>query len=87
VVCAAAVRLAAAFLVASTAGLASCSDETPSMKAARENDRVGLLPGRYQMVPAAGGKVYVLDTRDGWVRLCGPRDSADSVGCGSAASQ
>ena len=58
----------------------------------RDEDRHASLnpPGRYQMLPAPDVRVYVLDTGDGSIRICGPLGAAGEqqpMGCGSAATQ
>ena len=67
-------------IIIATASLLSACDQ-PRTKALALSDPVG----RYQMLPGPDGKVYVLDSRDGWLRLCGPKDVAGSIFCGAAA--
>lgn len=70
--------------------LAAC-EEGPSQYE-RDEDRHARLnpPGRYQMNPAPDGLVYVLDTGDGSIRICGPigePNAQQAMGCGPAARQ
>lgn len=47
-------------------------------------------PGRYEMRPAPNDRVYVLDTGDGSIRICGPLgepSEQQEMGCGPAATQ
>lgn len=68
------------------------SSQSYGKKYEQDEDRHARLnpPGRYQMVPAPDDRVYVLDTGDGSIRLCGALGETGEqqpVGCGPAATQ
>lgn len=73
--------------------LGGCDQPTNYEQKSRDDeDRHARLnpPGRYQMLPAPDDRVYVLDTGDGSIRICGPLGKASEqqdMGCGRAAGQ
>ena len=74
--------------------LASCGSggDDYQTRLQRDEDRHARLnlPGRYQKTPAPNDRVYVLDTGDGSIRICGPLGEASEqqeMGCGPAATQ
>lgn len=83
-----------ALLALALVGLMGCESRQSEYQREyeRDEDRHAQLnpPGRYQMSPAPDGRVYVLDTGDGSIRLCGavgPESNQRPMGCGPAATQ
>lgn len=76
---------ASAFILSACGGN---TEDKSALESRLERDRIEFPAGRYAMLPAQNIEgVYVLDTTDGSLRLCRPRESDSGMGCGPSAPQ